>query len=210
MTTSATSQNNSRPWRSDERGEIAFIQQSQAARNQHSFLHNSTRAFTKAKTPRGVKRKSGARVLTSKQWDPIFYSPRACADSSFFEGVRAVLYGGHESFEAGGEFQGTDGEKSEQVEVVEPPVDKEHLLDIFLSDSEASIPSFEARTVREFFSKNVSHQTHSDTAAAWAWLDDREYRSGCSRAYPRFMDAPGLRKALKHKASHVMPSASHS
>jgi hypothetical protein len=134
------------------------------------------------------KKKNDAGELTGKQWHPIFSTPRARSNESYYESVRDAV---RNMMEHG---------VAEDSPVAEGSLDQQDLLDTFLGDHEGSIPSWEARIVRYFFSE---YEEPGCAPKSWAWLDDREYSSGRSRPLPRALDLQDLSKALKQEASRI-------
>jgi hypothetical protein len=84
---------------------------------------------------------------------------------------------------------------------------REEILDNLLGDLEGATPSFEAKVVRHFFNQHKSLPQGSETSA-WAWMDDREYSTGRSRAGPEALSSTKLREALNKEVSAALMVAS--
>lgn len=183
--------------RSSEERDQASTYRSSAKRNPASFLCNSAHSYRKSNA--SVKRpcKSASRAPTGKQWHPKFFSPRVCADSPRYQALRGIQDAGdkEETEEASAK---SDGSESGEVEA---PPDGQDLLDSFLEDFEASIPSWEANIVRRFFQAESQHGSVPNSSKTWAWLDDREHSSGHDRAHPEALNARSLRELLSQKVS---------
>ena len=156
----------------------------------------------------------------SKQWNPLFFGPRKCSDSPMYQRYRKIfdepdvasaddhgreVVQGKNKPEA--EDETTDNNdvaletKSKQDQNFEELFD-EIMMDKFLQDFKGStIPSWEAKVVRKFFSHAHDDAKKMADSGAWAWVDDREYLTGRSRGYRRSLDAKGLFEILKGKVS---------
>ena len=74
------------------------------------------------------------------------------------------------------------------------------LSHMFLSDWDGSITSWEAKVVRNFFSREDNNNAFVKADdAAWAWLDDREYCTGNRRNHVSRMGAIDLCAALRQE-----------
>jgi hypothetical protein len=92
-----------------------------------------------------------------------------------------------------------------QIEGSGEPVDDKDLLDLLVDELEGSIPSWEARTVRNMFSSQAKQIGTMPTIEPWAWLDDRECSSTRARASLRVRSCLELREILRQKASQLRP-----
>ncbi|KAH9860765.1 hypothetical protein J1614_012098 [Plenodomus biglobosus] len=70
------------------------------------------------------------------------------------------------------------------------------LLQYFLCDNEGAIPSWDAKVIKRFLSRQADGKAACGDIDAWAWVDDREYLTGRTRDYPKALDADALYDVL--------------
>ena len=81
----------------------------------------------------------------------------------------------------------------------------EELTHLFLEDWEGSTPSWEAKVVRRFFSREDDESSTEQDSKAWAWLDDREYSTGRSGEYGTRLSAIELHATLNQPVLSIAP-----
>lgn len=70
------------------------------------------------------------------------------------------------------------------------------LLQYFLCDHEGAIPSWDAKVIKRFLSRQADGKAVCGDIEEWAWVDDREYLTGRTRDYPKALDAEALYDVL--------------
>lgn len=157
----------------------------------------SSRAHVRSDNARS--RRQNTHSFIEKQWPAKFNSPKARSHlySSHYESQRKIVYGETLSEDSVAVNDlGDDGDSDFMLE-------EQDLLDTLVGAYEGSIPSSEARVIRNSFSANVDHSLSGATQGAepWAWLDDRERLSSRKRPLPRALNSVQLREALNKEAS---------
>ncbi|KAH4071235.1 hypothetical protein HBI23_101520 [Parastagonospora nodorum] len=152
-----------------------------------------TQTHSKQDSPKSRRRKKHEHIIPGKHWPAMFDKPRD-ASVDFFWGEKLKRI----RAEALSEGDAVVNETNTQMRGPTGTATDEDLLDLLVEELEGSIPSWEAKAVRAMFSREANQKGTIPEAESWAWLDDREFSSGCNRA-SRVLDCPGLRQALRHE-----------
>jgi hypothetical protein len=156
-----------------------------------------TQTHSKQDSPKPRRRKTHAHIIPGKHWPATFDTPRD-ASADFFWGKELKRIRAEALSEGDAIVDETDMKMREPIDTVTD----EDLLDLLVEELEGSIPSWEAKAVRAMFSREANQNGTIPEAESWAWLDDREFSSGCNRV-SRVLDCAGLRQALRHEVSRI-------
>lgn len=118
-----------------------------------------------------------------KQWPRTFNVPRSCRDHPLCQ-----AFNDDEIAE--------EPNNNDSIRDYDADSQSDDFLNTFFGDFAGSIPSWEAQAVEKYCLEEKIQSATIRQFETWAWVDDREFPSGSSRAYPKGLNAEELRAVL--------------
>jgi len=131
-----------------------------------------------------------------KQWPRTFNVPRSCGDHPLCQAFK--------DDEIAVEPNNNDSIRKDDADS-----QSDDFLDTFFGGLAGSIPSWDAQAVERYCLEEKRQSATIRQFETWAWVDDREFPSGRSRAYPKGLNAKELREILLRDryGHHDLPNA---